>query len=81
MDEDGGGLNEARITLLAPVRFDQEIGYWTGEPDEQALTAALEAVAQDPRVTRTLVAGGVTLSGPSEAVGAEAAALRRAGLA
>ena len=68
------------VTLLAPFLFDQTIGYWTGEPDEEALARALAAVPQDPLVGRMVIPGGVTLSGPAAAVRAEAAALREAGL-
>ena len=68
------------ITLLAPLLFDQGIGYWTGEPDVEALARALAAVPQAPEVEREVSETGVTLRGPEEAVREEARLLRSAGL-
>ena len=71
-------MNE--ITLLAPFLFDQAIGYWTGEPDRQALARALAAVPQHPEVDREVRENGVTLRGPEQAIRDEARLLREAGL-
>lgn len=68
------------ILLLAPFRFDQSIGYWTGDPDAEALATALAAVPQHPEVEREVGAAGVTLRGPEAAVREEARLLRAAGL-
>ena len=68
------------ITLHAPLYFDQSIGYWTGEPDREALARALAAVPQSPEVEREVTETGVLLSGPEEAVQEEARRLREAGL-
>lgn len=75
MDED-----ELTVTLAPPFLFDATIGYWTGDPDLEALARALAEVPQDPSVRREVSDTGVTLSGPREAVLSEAAALREAGL-
>ena len=68
------------LTLLAPMLFDQSIGYWTGAPDAEAMARALAAVPQNPEVEREVLAGRVTLRGPEEAVREEARLLRSAGL-
>ena len=73
-----GGRREVR--LAAPFRFDQSIGYWTGEPDREALARALAAVAQSPEVEREVLEGEVILRGPEAPVLAEAALLRELGL-
>lgn len=69
-----------QVWLQAPFLFDQSIGYWTGEPDREALARALLEVPQHPDVEREMSDNGVTLRGPEEAVLAEAALLREAGL-
>ena len=68
------------IVLLAPYLFDQSIGYWTGEPDREALARALAAVPRAPEVERETTPVGVVLRGPEEAVSQEARLLREAGL-
>jgi len=68
------------VRLQAPFRFDQNIGYWTGDPDQEALSRALAAVPQGPDVEREVQEGGVTLRGPEDAVREEARLLREAGL-
>ncbi|HEU4753232.1 MAG TPA: hypothetical protein VFU47_08985 [Armatimonadota bacterium] len=70
----------AEARLLAPVLFDQAIGYWTGEPDREALARALAAVPEHPAVERRPDAEGVTLRGPAAAVAEQAQRLREAGL-
>jgi hypothetical protein len=69
------------VTLQAPFSFDESIGYWTGEPDREALARALVTVPQHREVERELTETGVTLRGPAEAVYEEARLLREAGLA
>ena len=68
------------ITLTAPFYFDQGIGYWTGDPDQEALARALAAVPQHPEVEREMLEDRVILRGPQEAVLEEAHLLREAGL-
>jgi len=68
------------ITLLAPYYFDTDTGYWTGEPDQDALARALAAAPQHPDVERVTTETGVVLRGPEDAVQEEARALREAGL-
>ena len=68
------------VTLLAPFLFDQRIGYWTGEPDRDALARALAAVPQHAEVRREVLDNGVTLCGPEPGVFQEARLLREAGL-
>ena len=43
-------MDTLEIWLQAPVLFDQSIGYWTGEPDRQALARALAAVPEKYRL-------------------------------
>jgi hypothetical protein len=68
------------LELRAPPRFDQSIGYWTGEPDLDALRHALASVPEDPAVARSITPEGLRLSGAPEAVHRQAEALRAAGL-
>jgi hypothetical protein len=68
------------LRLLAPAYFDPAIGYWTGEPDVEALARALSAVPEDPRVQRVTEADAVLLRGPEAAVREQAHLLRQAGL-
>jgi hypothetical protein len=68
------------LELRAPPRFDQSIGYWTGEPDLDAVRRALAAVAEDPAVRRAITPDGVLLTGDPKAVHQLAVALRAAGL-
>jgi hypothetical protein len=68
------------ISLVAPYLFDQSIGYWTGEPDREALARALAAVPQHPEVEREALDDRVILRGPEEAIVEEARLLREAGL-
>jgi hypothetical protein len=68
------------VALSAPLFFDESIGYWTGEPDRDALERALEAVVPNPSVERTVTPEGVLLRGPEAPVLEEAARLRKAGL-
>lgn len=74
------GLEPVEVRLSAPVLFDQSIGYWTGEPDREALARALAAVPEHPEVTRHPEEAGVLLRGPEEAVHTMARLLREAGL-
>lgn len=68
------------IRLLAPFFFDQSIGYWTGEPDREALARALAAVPEHPLVERVVTDADVLLRGPEEEVREQARLLREAGL-
>lgn len=68
------------IALLAPYRFDRSIGYWTGEPDGEALARALAAVPEAPDVEREVTETGVVLRGPAPSVREQARLLREAGL-
>jgi len=70
----------AEATLRAPYLFDDSIGYWTGEPDREALARALAAVPPHPDVMREVGDDAVTLRGPEEAVRESARLLRDAGL-
>jgi hypothetical protein len=68
------------IELYAPFFFDESIGYWTGEPDREALARALAAVPEHPEVERVVSDAAVVLRGPDEAVREEARLLREVGL-
>ena len=68
------------LELRAPLRFDESIGYWTGEPDREAAARALALVPEDPEVRRSHTEAGVRLTGPPEAVTRQAEALRAVGL-
>jgi hypothetical protein len=68
------------LRLLAPAYFNQQIGYWTGEPDREALARALSAVREDPRVERVTEPDAVLLRGPEDAVREQARLLQEAGL-
>jgi hypothetical protein len=68
------------LLVQAPLRFDQSIGYWTGEPDSEVLARALAAVPAHPDVRRLMTEAGVLLRGPAEPVREEARQLRDAGL-
>ncbi len=75
-----GSTEVIEITLHAPLLFDQSIGYWTGDPDEAALSRALATVDPHPEVARTVFAGGVALQGPEGPAREQARLLREAGL-
>ena len=68
------------LELRAPLHFDESIGYWTGEPDLEAVTRALGLVPEDPEVRRSHTEAGVLLIGPPDAVMQQAEALRAVGL-
>lgn len=68
---------EGEILLDPPLRFDTMIGYWTGEPDEEALDAGLAAVARQGSgaVASRCPRGHLHLHGPPDALAAAEAAL------
>jgi hypothetical protein len=68
------------ITLRPPLKFDQSIGYWTGEPDLAALSRALARVQGSSEVERITGPDQVLLRGPEAAAREEARLLREAGL-
>jgi hypothetical protein len=75
-----GTSQPVELHLPAPPVFDESIGYWTGEPDDAALSRALVAVPLPPEVEMERVPGGVVLRGPAAAIREFARRLRAAGL-
>lgn len=68
------------VRLQPPLRFDNESGYWTGEPDTGILDKALSAVALPSDVLIVRDPSGVTLRGRRSAVVRAADLLRARGL-
>lgn len=72
--------DQLEVRLSAPERFDEAIGYWTGEPDREALAEAVAAIPETEGVERRVEAGGLILSGPARDVLEEARRFRELGL-
>jgi hypothetical protein len=68
------------VCLVAPLRFDESIGYWTGEVDHERLASVLTAVPAPAGVDRSVAGDRVVLRGEASRVRAHAAALIAAGL-
>jgi hypothetical protein len=74
---DGDNREVEERAYAPPPRFDVTIGYWTGEPEEGALTAAMERIAREaPEVTAARCPlGHLHVRGPRAAVAAAEAAI------
>ena len=68
------------VRLQPPLRFDDQTGYWTGEPDTGILDKALSEAALPTEVQVVRDAGGITLRGRRSAVAKAESVLRARGL-
>lgn len=65
---------EERV-YLPPARFDTAIGYWTGEPDEEALERAISTAERRGTISARCAMGHLHVRGPRAALGAAEAAI------
>ncbi len=68
------------VRLEAPVYFDSESGYWTGQPNIALLDEALNGAALPPDVQAVRNGSGVLLRGRRSAVDRAAELLEARGL-
>jgi hypothetical protein len=77
---DAEGNDHIEVRLQAPLRFDDESGYWTGEPNEAVLSEARRHLASIPGIRWLYEGNQLILRGEASAVEAAVAILRSVGM-